>query len=106
MRTISDHGFLRSPEGVLSLVLDVISFDEANEPVLLVSRDENTAYLRRSEGDVHEIGNINQEIIGDVRAAKVIVVLEILGNDVTHTYGVPTAILEDTDDDEAPPDNS
>jgi hypothetical protein len=95
MRAITEHEFIRHTSGTIALLLDAIAFEEAKEPVLLVSRSEEKAYLRRSEGDVHEISDINPKIIGDVRKADRVVILELLGEEVKHRYAVPTGILED-----------
>jgi len=95
MHTIIEHEFLKRQDGQIALLLDVISFDEAVEPVLLVSKNEDKAYLRRSKGDVHAIVQINPGILGDIRKTDNVVVLELVGGKVQHSYAVPTAILED-----------
>lgn len=95
MQTILNHEFLRDNDGELALLLDVISPAPPEEPVFLISRDDNTGYLRRSPGDVQKIPGISPTVINDVRHAEYIVFLEFRGADVVHSYDVPTALLED-----------
>ena len=95
MQTILDHEFLRGKSGELALLLDVISPEAPQDPVFLVSRADNTGYLRRSPGDVREIPGISPKVIHHVRNAEYIVFLEFSGADVIHSYDVPTALLEE-----------
>ena len=96
MRVITDHEFMKDKKTqALTLLVDIIDFEEANDPVFLVSNQDDKAYLRRSPGNVLELIGINPEIVADVRKAENIVILELLGEKITHTYSVPTAILED-----------
>ncbi len=97
MHPIRDHEFVRNEEGGLTLLLDVVSFDEANSPTLMVSNCHDTAYLRRSPGDVHEIIAIHPDILKEVRTADTVIVMEILGDTVAHAYSAPTALLEEDD---------
>jgi hypothetical protein len=98
MKTITEHEILKTPEGELALMLDMLSMEAGKEPVVLVSREEDKAYLRRAPGDVYEIPGINPEIINDARKAEYIVVLEMLGEKVIHSYDAPAGILEEEDE--------
>ena len=95
MKTITEHEFFEDAEGDFALLLDVVSFDDANEPVLLVSKFEDKAYLRRSPKDVHEIIGINPEVIDRVRQIDNLMVMECMGEKIVHSYEVPTALLEE-----------
>lgn len=96
MNIITTHEFLEKG-GQLVLLLNVVSFEQAVEPVLLVSKNTNTAYLRRAPDDIHEILDVNINIIDAVRKAKVVDVVELMGKKVTHSYEAPTAILDDNE---------
>jgi hypothetical protein len=100
MHVVAEHEFIKNEQGELALLLDVLSFEPAVEPVLLVSLEENIAYLRRSEGDVHEITSINPDVIDLVRSANNVMVVEMTGKKVTHSYDALTGILEDDDEDD------
>ena len=97
MNTIHAHQFIRDDEGNLTLLLDVISFDEAEDPLFMVSTKGNMAYLRRGPGQVHRIADISQDVIKSVREASSIVVMELVGENVTHSY----LALSDTIDEDA-----
>jgi hypothetical protein len=98
MKTIVEHEIIRTPEGDIALMCDVLSFDAGQEPVVLVSREEDKAYFHRGPGDVYEIPGINPAIIGEARKAEYIIVLEMLGEKVIHSYDAPAGILEDDED--------
>ena len=98
MRNITEHQFLRNEQGKLTLLLDVVSFEEAEEPVFFVSKNENKAYLRRAPGDVHQIVGIHADIIEDVRKTDSVVILELLGEAVSHSYLVQSSVIDENDD--------
>jgi hypothetical protein len=97
MKTITAHELVKTPEGFLGLMCDVLSMEPGEDPVVLVSREENTAYLRRGPGEVYKIPDIDPTIIDDARKAKIIFVLEVVGEKLVHGYNALAAILEDDD---------
>lgn len=97
MKSITQHEFIEHESGDLALILDLISADVAKDPVLLVSRIEDKAYLRRAPHEVHEIIGINPKVIDRVRASENMIILEMLGDKVVHGYDVPTAPFEKED---------
>jgi hypothetical protein len=95
IRAVPDHEFIRGVGGELALLLDAVSEDVPQEPVFLVSRDENKGYLRRSPGDVREMAGISPKLIDEIRRAGNVVFLEVRGPDVVHGYDAPASLLED-----------
>jgi hypothetical protein len=100
---IADHEFLVNEQGELALLINQISPEPPAEPVFLVCRDEDTAYLYRGENDIHEIVGINPDVIDRVRACDSVLVFELNGDDVALSYDAPADILDESaaDADEA-----
>jgi hypothetical protein len=99
MNSVAEHEFIKNKNGELALLLDVLSFEDAVDPVLLVSREENSAYLYRGPNDIHKIEGINPDIINEVRAVQNVLVVELTGKNVTHSYDALTGIFEEDDED-------
>ena len=98
MKTIASHEILRNNDGDLALMFDMLSFEAGKEPVVLVSRDEDKAFLRRAPNDFYEITGIHPDILSEARKAEYIAIVEMLGDKVIHSYDAPAGILEDDED--------
>jgi hypothetical protein len=97
MHTITEHEFIKNAQGQLALLVDALSPQTAADPVLLVSGEDNMAYLQRGKNDVHEITGIDPDVIELVRKANNVLVIEMKDKNVLHSYDALTGILEGDD---------
>jgi hypothetical protein len=96
MITISEHDFVENQRGEIALLLNMVADYPAEEPVLLVSPDELTAYLRRNvDKEFFEIIGVNPTIIRRLREATSVLVFEMKGEDIEYSYAAPTALADE-----------
>ena len=97
MSQIIEHEFLVDDQGNLVLLIDSLSSEEPVNPVFLVSPTEETGFLRRhfESKDFHQVMGISPDVIQRLREADDIVIIELDGKTVAHSYAVFTELADE-----------
>ncbi len=99
MKVIAEHDFIQNDLGELALLITEISEAEPAEPILLVSPDAELAYFHRGPDDIHVIDGINNQVIDTLRKVDTVLIIEMLGEDISHAYDTPTGLMDVADED-------
>jgi hypothetical protein len=87
IREVFEHDIIKTPEGNLALLVEVLSAEPPLNPVFLMEPGESgTGYLRRSPDQIFEILGVNAAVIPDLLRTTTLIVLEARGKEVIYTY--------------------
>jgi hypothetical protein len=97
LHTIESHEFLEQ-DGELVLITDRLSDANGIDPIFLISAIDNSGYLRRGPGEVYALRGLDHAIVERLRLAKFLIVIEMDGGRVAHSYDAPAGPLEYDED--------